>query len=214
MPARALLFDFNGTLSDDEPVLCAIYGEIFAREGRPLTPARYYAELAGRTEEAIIGGWLGVEGDTLERLIEERIARYRAIAADGRTVSEAVREAVRYAAARVPVGVVSGAFRAEVGPVLDAAGLGGLFAAVVTADDVANGKPDPAGYLRALTALGDALPPAEVVALEDTEAGVASAKAAGLRCLAVQGTLPDERLAQADELVPAIDVALVQRLLA
>ena len=54
----------------------------------------------------------------------------------------------------------------------------------------------------------------EVVAFEDTEAGIASAKTAGLRCLAVLGTLAPERLAAADEIVPAIDVPLMRRLLA
>jgi len=49
---------------------------------------------------------------------------------------------------------------------------------------------------------------------EDTEAGVASAKAAGLRCLAVRGTHDLVRLAAADEIVAAVDVALVRRLLA
>jgi beta-phosphoglucomutase-like phosphatase (HAD superfamily) len=53
-----------------------------------------------------------------------------------------------------------------------------------------------------------------VVAFEDTEAGVASAKGAGLRCIAVRGTLPDDRLVAADEVVDAIDVALIERLLA
>ena len=54
--------------------------------------------------------------------------------------------------------------------------------------------------------------PPDVVAFEDTEAGVASALAAGLRCLAVRGTHPDERLAAADGIVDAIDVELVQSL--
>ena len=208
-----MFFDFNGTLSDDEPIMCAIYEELFAREGRPMSAVEYYEQLAGRTEEAIIGGWLGVEGAALDALIAERIERYNAIAADGRTVPEEMRAAVRYAASRVPVAIVSGAFRAEIEPVLAAAGLSELFAAVVTADDVRDGKPHPAGYLRALELLDGDVPPAEVVAFEDTEAGIASAKAAGLRCLAVTGTLPSERLVQADELVSLIDVALIQRLL-
>ena len=75
-PARALAFDFNGTLSHDEPLLFAIYAELFAEHGRPLTEADYYGRLAGNTEEAIIQGWLGVEGDELEALIDERIGRY------------------------------------------------------------------------------------------------------------------------------------------
>ena len=101
-----------------------------------------------------------------------------------------------YAAERVPVGLVSGAFRAEIEPVLAAAGLTDCFRAVVTAEDVAAGKPAPDGYTSIVGRLGDSLAPADVVAFEDTEAGVASAKAAGLVCVGVVGTLPPERLAQ------------------
>ena len=209
--ARALVFDFNGTLSHDEPVLYAIYAELFAEHGRPLTEADYFGRLAGNTEEAIIGGWLGVEGDRLRALVEERIERYRRLA-DGSTVPAAIREAVRHAAGRVPVAVVSGAYRREIEPVLRGAGLADVVGVIVAADDVTRGKPDPEGYLRALEALGDGLSPGDVVAFEDTEAGVASARAAGLRCLAVRGTLPDERLAAADGIVDAIDIELVESL--
>jgi len=120
---------------------------------------------------------------------------------------------VRYAAGRVPVAVVSGAARAEIEPVVTAAGLAGLLAAIVAAEDVAAGKPDPAGYLRALELLDSGLEASAVLVFEDTEAGIASAKAAGMQCLAVLGTLARERLAAADEIVPAIDLPLMRRLL-
>ncbi|HJU47642.1 MAG TPA: HAD family phosphatase [Gaiellaceae bacterium] len=210
---QAVLFDFNGTLSDDEPLLCTVYRELFARQGKPLTEDEYYTLLAGLPEEAIIGGWLGVDGAELAALVAERIERYRVAAADGRTVRAATREAVAFAAERVPVGIVSGAFRTEIEPVLEASGLAGVFRVVVTADDVVDGKPAPDGYEEALRQLG--APRAEdVLAFEDTEAGVASAKAAGLRCIALGGTLPPERLTLADELVPALTRDLLQRLLA
>lgn len=207
--ARALMFDFNGTLSHDEPLLLSIYQRLFARQGRPLNGEQYFGQLAGLSEEAIIGSWLGVTGAPLEALMAERIESYAA-AADGSTVTEAVREAVRHAAERVPVAIVSGAYRAEIVPVVEASGLATELTAIITADDVARGKPHPEGYLLALERLG--VEAAEAVALEDTEAGVASAKAAGLYCVAVRGTLPDARLQQADELVDGIDVALVRRL--
>ena len=208
---RAIMFDFNGTLSQDEPLLCAIYRELFAKHGRPLTEEQYYTRLAGLSEEAIIGSWLGVDGPLLGSLVAERIERYAIAAADGSTVTDPVREAVRYAAARVPVAIVSGAFRAEIVPVVEAAGLATEITAIVAADDVEHCKPHPEGYLLALDRLG--VGPGAGIAFEDTEAGIASAKAAGLRCLAVRGTLPDNRLAQADELVDRIDLALVERLL-
>ena len=214
MPARvrAVLFDFNGTLSDDEPVLCAIYRELFAEHGKPLGNDEYYARLAGLSEETIIGGWLGVEGPDLDLLVAERIERYRRAVTDGRTVAASIRDAVRYAAAHVPIGLVSGAFRAEIEPVLEAAGIASHFSVLVTAEDVPDGKPHPGAYLRALELLGG--PDARhVVALEDTVAGIAAAKAAGLVVLGVLGTVSPERLAQADALVERIDLGLLQQLL-
>jgi beta-phosphoglucomutase len=213
MRARALAFDFNGTLSDDEPIMCAIYERLFAEHGRPMTRFEYYDTLAGNTEESIIGGWLDVAGEQLAALVAERIRRYRAAVADGRTILPATREAVRYAAERVPIAVVSGAYREEIEPVLEAAGIASLFTTLVTADDVANGKPHPEAYELLVERLGSGIAAAEVVVLEDTEAGVAAAKDAGMRCVALAGTLAPDRLARADELVERLDLELVRRLL-
>jgi beta-phosphoglucomutase-like phosphatase (HAD superfamily) len=121
-----------------------------------------------------------------------------------------VREAVRFAAELVPVAICSGAARAEIEPVIEAAGLAGCFRAIVTSDDVVHGKPDPEGYLRTLLLLGN---PIDALVFEDTEAGIASAKAAGLRVIAKLGTLDPERLREADDLVDRIDVELMRRCL-
>ena len=209
-PVRAVAFDFNGTLSDDEPILLSVYRELFAEHGRPLADAAYYDTLAGLSEEAIIGTWLGLEGDELASLVEERIERYLARCGNGETVSVQVRDAVSYAARRVPVAVVSGAFRREIEPVLVGAELDRHVSVLVTADDVERGKPDPAAYALAVDLVGVAA--REAVAFEDTEAGVASAKAAGLRCVAVVGTHPRQRLREADELVDTLDVNVVRRI--
>ncbi len=208
MPPRAIVFDFNGTLSDDEPLLYAVYAELFAEHGRPLTEEAYFEELAGNTEEEIILRWLGRVD---EEIVRARIDRYVERARDGSTVTEDVRAAVRLAAGRVPVGIVSAATREEIDAVLDAAGLSELFAVVVSSEDVTRGKPDPQPYEVAAERLG--LPAADVIAFEDTEAGVASAKAAGLHVVGVTRTLGAERLAQADRLVTHIDAAVVAELL-
>jgi HAD superfamily hydrolase (TIGR01509 family) len=211
--ARAVIFDFNGTLSHDEPILLAIFQELFAEYGRPLSAEEYFDELAGRSDPEIVRLWLGADHPAVGEVIERRIERYRELAADGSTVPEEVREAVRYAAERVPVAIVSGAARAEIEPVLEAAGLSGLVSVVVAAEDVLLGKPAPDGYLRALELLGGGLLASEVLVLEDAEAGITAAKTAGMRCIAVLGTLAPERLAAADEIVPALDAGLMQRAL-
>ena len=156
--------------------------------------------------------WLGADHPDVDAVIEQRIERYRAAVRDGSSIHEQTREAVRYAAARVPVVVVSGAARAEIEPVVDAAGLTASLRGIVAADDVERGKPHPEGYLRAVELLGD-VPPGDVLVFEDTEAGVAAAKAAGMRCFALVGTLAPERLRAADELIETIDVPLMRRVL-
>jgi beta-phosphoglucomutase-like phosphatase (HAD superfamily) len=203
---RAIVFDFNGTLSDDEPLLYELYAELFAELGRPLSQEAYLEELAGNTEEEIVRRWLGRVDDTL---VAERIARYAERAGDGSTVDDDARAAVRYAAGRVPVGLVSAATHAEIDPVLSAAGIADLFGVVVSSADVTQGKPHPEPYELAAELLE--LPPADVLVFEDTEAGVASAKAAGMQVVGVTRTLGAERLAQADELVPRLDVDAVRR---
>lgn len=213
MTPRALAFDFNGTLSDDEPLLFAIFSELFAELGRPLSEEQYFEHLAGLSDPEIVRAWLGEDHPELERVLAERVSRYAAIVGDGSTVRPEVREAVLYAAQRVPVAVVSGALRAEVEAVLAATGLTGAVAAVVTAEDVQRGKPDPEGYLKALALLDRGLMAEHVTVFEDTEAGVAAAKAAGMRCVAVLGTLAPERLVLADELAPALNLEAVRRAL-
>ena len=215
MPCRAVTFDFNGTLSDDEEILFGVYAALFAEHGHPLGRDDYFTHLAGLSEHEIVRAWLG-DRDDLESIVRVRIDRYRHAVTDGSTVSERMRAAVRYAASRVPVAVVSGATRAEIEPVVAAAGLADCFCAIVDGEDVADGKPHPESYEMAVGLLGrhaSGLVPGEVVAFEDTEAGVASAKAAGVRCVALAGTLPRARLGQADEIVETIDEPLLRRLL-
>jgi beta-phosphoglucomutase len=210
---RAIVFDFNGTLSHDEPILCEIFMELFAEHGKPLSAQEYFDVLAGLSDPEIVRTWLGRDHPDVDEVIDERIERYRAAVADGSSIPEELREAVHYAAARVPLAIVSGAARPEIEPVIEAAGIADSFRAVVPAEDVERGKPHPDGYLRALELIGDGIAADDFLVFEDTEAGVAAAKDAGMRCFAVLGTLAPERLAQADEIVERIDLALVRRLL-
>ena len=208
---RAILFDFNGTLSDDEGVQCEIWRVLFAAQGRPLTAREYYEELAGVSDAEIVERRLGPGHPAAEEVLAARVRLFRERVGDGSTVPAHVREAVLHAADRARLAVVSGAMRSEVETVLRAAGIE-VFDVVVTAEDVERGKPDPAGYLRALELLD--VPGRDAVAIEDAPPGIAAAKAAGLRCVAVLGTAPRERLSEADEIVERLDAAVIDRLLA
>ena len=206
----ALLFDFNGTLSDDEGVQCAIFRELFAEQGRPLSEQEYFDVLAGRSDPEIVEHWLGTGHPATAEVLERRVQLFRERAGDGSSVPPHVRESVLRAAGRSRLAIVSGAVRSEIDMVLRAAGLD-VFEVIVSAEDVTRGKPDPEGYLLALRRLR--LQAADAVAIEDAPPGIAAAKAAGLSCVAVLGTVPRERLGQADEIVPRLDAGLVDRLL-
>ena len=208
MQVGAVAFDFNGTLSDDEPVLARVYQELFAELGRPLTVDEYYEQLAGHTDEEMFNRWLG---HSSPELIAERVRRYNALVSDGSTVDEDVRAAVRWASKRMPVALVSAALRDEIEPVLRSSGLRDAFAFVLSQDDVTRGKPDPQPYLLAAERL--AIDPAELLVFEDTDVGVASARAAGARVVGLTRTLGPERMAAADALVERIDVAALERML-
>jgi beta-phosphoglucomutase len=208
MNATAIAFDFNGTLSNDEPVLLAVYQELFAELGHPLTPAEYYEHLAGHTDEEMFSRWLGHADPAL---IADRVARYIARVSDGSTVDEEARAAVRFAAARVPVAIVSAAIRSEIDAVVAAAGIRDSITLIVAQDDVQEGKPHPECYLTAARLLG--VEAADLLVFEDTDVGLAAAKAAGASVVGLTRTVGAERLAAADELVERIDVPLLERLL-
>lgn len=224
--ARAVMLDFNGTLADDEPILASIFCELLAQRGVQLTPDRYMRELAGLSDREITVRGLALRGREataaeLKAMLAERAERYRQRVAIRSPLRPEAAELVRTLAARVPVAVVSGAARGEVEAVLDGAGLRSLLTACVCGEDVREGKPDPEGYLRALDALarvsagaGDRIGAGDVVAIEDSPAGLQAARAAGMRCLAIAGTVPVEELAaRADGVLQTLRCGAVLELL-
>jgi beta-phosphoglucomutase len=197
---KALLLDFNGTLSDDEPILCDIFMDLFADVGKPLSEKQYYAELAGLSDPEIVEKWLG---EQRPELVQEKIARYRNEVRSGWTVHITTVMALQEAAKMVAIAIVSGSARSEIESVLRPAQALSAISVIIAAEDVAHGKPDPEGYRRALHALR--VEPQDAVAVEDSDVGVAAAKAAGLYCIAVTTTMPADRLSEADRLVDRFD---------
>jgi HAD superfamily hydrolase (TIGR01509 family) len=201
----AVLFDFNGTLSNDEPILCAIFQELFAEAGKPMREEEYFGHLFGLSDPELVETWLGRSDDSL---VARKIARYRELVGDGSTVDDDAREAVRFAASQGPVAVVSGSSHAEIEPVLVAAGLRDATEVIVAMEDVSRGKPAPDGYVRALELLGVST----AVAIEDSPPGIAAARAAGLRCAAVVRSFARGRLDGADLYATSVDRELIRRL--
>jgi beta-phosphoglucomutase len=205
---KALLLDFNGTLLNDEPILCRIFQDLFAEAGKPLSDEEYYSELAGLSDPEIVERWLGEHRpDLLKRKVED----YKRAVHMAELIGPAELSSLREAAHSVKLGIVSGASREEIESVLNEAKLLARMSVIVTAEDVTHSKPHPEGYRRALHTLR--VDPHEAIAVEDSDVGVAAAKGAGLYCIAVTSTMAPARLREADELVGAFDSDLIDRLL-
>jgi beta-phosphoglucomutase-like phosphatase (HAD superfamily) len=113
-------------------------------------------------------------------------------------------------AQRYPLAVATGSRRHEVELLLETAGIRTHFEAIVSADDVERGKPDPESYLKALDALNQtgkrttAIKADECAVIEDSKHGIVSAHAAGMKCVAVATSYPTFELSGADLIVPSL----------
>lgn len=223
---RAILFDFNGVLVDDEPIHLDIFQRVLADEGIPFSAEEYFTRFLGLDDRACFAAVLAEAGEPvtvprLMRLIARKASYYQERIRKGGYpfFPGAVELVVALAAQGRMLGVVSGALREEVEGALRQARLLERFKVLVTAEDVEEGKPDPQGYLRALEALNSLPPlperllhPHEVLAVEDSPAGLAAATEVGLATLAIAHTYPAERLCGADAVAPSLRDLTPERL--
>ncbi|MGE0639674.1 MAG: HAD family hydrolase [Thermoanaerobaculia bacterium] len=214
---RALAFDFNGVLVNDEPVHLACFQRVLAEERIALGTEEYYERYLGFDDRGAFEAIYRDRGRPIApelraRLIARKSLYYlEAVQRDGFPFFAGAVELVREAAAELPLVIVSGALRSEIAGALRQEGLAPLVRKVIAAEDVASGKPDPEGYRLAIAALNSEPPlpsrlihPHEVLAIEDSPAGVASAAEAGLRTLAVGHSYPLAELAAAEARVDSI----------
>jgi len=216
---RAALFDFNGVLVNDEPLHLRLFRRVLEEEGvEPFWEAEYWERYVGLDDRAAFRALLEEAGERpdeprLMRLIARKSSYYQeAIRREGYPFFPGAAELVRsLSAAGLQLGIVSGALRDEVKGALAQEGLRGAFKVLVTADDVTASKPDPEGYRRGIEALNTVPPlperllhPHEVLAVEDTPAGLAAARAVGLATLALAHTYPAAALAEADRVAERI----------
>ena len=203
MSLRAIVLDFDGVIANSEPLHFQAFRDVLAEEGVTLTEGDYYARYLGFDD----------------------VAAFQAIAVacgGARTTAHigeiAARKAARLESLECEVSILfpgaagaiaSGARGVEIRRVLDREGLAACFTAIVAAGDTAAGKPEPDPYLRAVTLLAPAcgghLAASECVAIEDSHWGLESARAAGLRTVAVTHTYEAAALASADLVIASLD---------
>lgn len=215
-PQPAVIFDFNGTLSDDEPILFRIFSELFGEHlNWAMTQQDYDRHLLGHSDREIVEKALeitGARGHDVDALLELRKHRYRdLVAGDNPIRPDTVRLVQLLAEHEVPMAVVTGAQRDDVQAVLSTSPVGELIRVVVAEEDVTRGKPDPEGFLSGAAHIGCA--PEQIVVFEDSVPGVRAALAAGMGCVAVAVEPSDELAVVAPAMVPRLSVDIVEHVL-
>jgi len=213
MPLKAIVFDFDGVIANSEPLHFQGYRDVLADEGLTLTEPDYYAHYLGFDDVGAfqaIGQRHGVAWSDAQilNLVARKAVRLEALERDNSVLFPGAADAIRRASAAMPIAIASGARGDEIRRLLRREGLSACFTAIVAAEDTAVSKPAPEPYLRAVTLLAPAcggLSPSDCVAIEDSHWGLESARAAGLRTIAVTNTYGAHELV-ADLTIASLEV--------
>lgn len=210
---RAVLWDLDGTLVDSGDYHWRAWRDILRAEGIELT-YQQFLDTFGQRNDRILPLWLGeaATGDVIRRLGDAKEALYRQLAAaEGLTpLPGAAAWLERLHRDGWKQSIASSAPRENVRVMLDVLKLDHLFDAVVSAEDVTAGKPDPQVFLVAAAKLGMA--PHACVVVEDAAAGIEAARRAGMKCVGVSASavLPADVLVRSLE---DLDADAFERLL-
>jgi beta-phosphoglucomutase len=202
---RAALWDMDGTLIDSEEFHWRAWLDTMTSEGIAVTREQFLSTF-GLRNDAIIPRWLGSASDPerVVRIGDAKEAMYRELVrAKGMSPLPGVERWVRRLNKNGwRQAIASSAPRLNVEVVLDATGLAACFQAIVSAEDVRHGKPDPEVFLTAASRVG--VPPERCVVVEDAAAGIEAARSAGMRSIGVSrgNTLPADVSVQSLDLLP------------
>jgi beta-phosphoglucomutase len=222
---RAVLFDCDGIIADSEPLHLRAFQDVLAPLAITITKAEYADRYLGLDDRGVFAEALRLHGRADDRqmvatLMAAKAAGFRRVLETEMRIYPGVAEFVQ-ALSGVPLAVVSGALREEIEIILRQAGLRDAFTAIVGAEDVRAGKPDPEGFLRALATLGGgtaAIDARACLVVEDSLTGLEAATRAGMRRLAVTNSYSTAELRPlADLVVPTLaglTLARVQQLFA
>lgn len=211
---RAVIFDFNGVLVDDESVHFQLFQEVLRQEGVRIDEADYHGRYLGLDdrgcfEAALVDGGQTATRERLDDLISRKAKRYFEVAGQGLKFFPGAADCLANLADRFPLAINSGALRPEIEFALALLDRRDRIATIVSAEDTTRCKPDPEGYtlaFRGLLTTGTApadLLPCECLVIEDSLAGIESAKGAGMWAVGVPNTYEREALlrAGADDVV-------------
>ncbi|NER49991.1 MAG: HAD family phosphatase [Symploca sp. SIO1A3] len=203
MSLKAVIFDFNGVIINDETIHQQLTEEIIFGENLCPSTDEFREVCLGRSDRACLEEILKRRGrivtqEYLTQLLTRKADAYQRQleAMEKLPIYPGLEDLIfKIRVAQLPMGVVSGALRCEVELVINRANLAQYFCVIVAGDDIKVSKPEPDGYLLAVDKINQQYPTLnlhshECLAIEDTPAGIEAAKRAGMQVVGVANTYP------------------------
>ncbi|MCG9895021.1 MAG: beta-phosphoglucomutase family hydrolase [Fimbriimonadaceae bacterium] len=193
MTLSALIFDMDGTIADNMGVHNEAWVELMASQQIEVQPEAFFRDTAGMKSEAILRRYLGQAPteEELRRLAWEKEARYREIYRPKAELMPGLQDLWEAAKAEgVKIGIATSAPPENIAMTFEALQLDRWVDAVVGADDVVHGKPDPEVFLTSAARLG--ADPSRCIVFEDAPVGIEAARRAKMPCVALLTSLGRE----------------------
>ena len=213
---KAIIFDFNGVILDDEPLHFKAMREAVAGLGITLTDEAYWDKYLPLDDSDCLDAIcldheVRLNDEDRIRTLKVKTASYNRRLEKQFPVFPGAARFIASAAQYFPLALASGASREEIETTLEATGLKQYFLVIVAAEDFSLGKPHPESFLLALEKLNAAIArkssimPEDCLVIEDSIGGIAGARSAGMRCLAVSNSYPPEKLKEANRVVRSLE---------
>ena len=203
---KAILFDFNGVIIDDEPIQMKAYQEVLKEEGIDLTEEGYLACL-GMNDEVFLTtiyqrAGKEISAERLPKLTEAKTDKWKEFIDKQIPLFDGIEDFIKRMETEFVLGLVSMARRPEIDHVLEKTGLRASFSAIISAEDVSTVKPEPDCYKKGFQMVDQArsvvgkvpLLRRQCVVIEDSPPGIIAGKRAGLKTLGVTSTVAAKAL--------------------
>jgi beta-phosphoglucomutase family hydrolase len=204
MISKAVIWDMDGVIADTAPFHFKAWQEVARQGGKDLDEEDFRRLFGLRNADiiSIIFGE-GIAPDEVERIAAKKEESFRRAARQNIEPLPGAIELLRSLREEgFKMALASSAPRENIELLLGTLGIGEFFDTIVSAKEVAEGKPSPQLFLAAAEGLGTNS--GDCLVIEDALAGVKAAKAGGMKCIAVTNTLPRERLLEADLVVDSL----------
>jgi len=215
---RAVIFDFDGVITDSEILHLRAFNQALAQHGMEITKEDYYKDYLGLTDLDLLNllvneSLLKADAREIANLAEQKKQIFEKLAKAEGSIIEGVRDFLQMLKQNnIPMAICSGALLTEIELILEEGRLRSFFEVIVSAEQVKKGKPNPEGLLLTLQKLNRIVSPAQAgiqnpilpnhcIVIEDSHWGLEAAKAAGMHTIAITNSYDADQLAMAEKVV-------------